>query len=326
MPLDLVVRWDDPWRFVAFPAVWLLVAFLIGAYVYTMKVIGPRVVPPGQPIVTRRQGWCFAAAMAILWSASDWPIHEIGEQYLYSVHMLQHMMLTYFMPPLVLLATPEWAMRLILGHGRAYRVIKWFCHPVVAGVLFNVAVMVTHIPGVVEASARNPGAIHYGIHAMVVILALLMWMPLIGPIPEFQMSTGAKMPYLFAQSIIPTVPAGWLAFAEGSVYKHYGRQAIRVFDLSPTIDQQIAGAIMKTGGSIFLWAIIVWMWFKRFSANHRDEYDFRRSSADAERSEWVTTAPKALGEEPLTYADVERAFQASEPIAESATRPDGTAG
>ena len=47
----------------------------------------------------------------MLWAASDWPIHDIGEEYLYSVHMLQHMMLSYFLPPLVLLATPEWLLR-----------------------------------------------------------------------------------------------------------------------------------------------------------------------------------------------------------------------
>ena len=56
----------------------------------------------------------------MLWVASDWPIHDIGENYLYSVHMLQHMMLSYFLPPLALLATPEWLLRVLVGDGRAY--------------------------------------------------------------------------------------------------------------------------------------------------------------------------------------------------------------
>ena len=42
--------------------------------------------------------------MLMLWAASDWPIHDIGENYLYSAHMLQHMMLSYFLPPLAILA------------------------------------------------------------------------------------------------------------------------------------------------------------------------------------------------------------------------------
>ena len=86
-------------------------------------MIGPHAVPPGQPVVTKRNVRCFIAAMVLLWAASDWPIHDIGEQYLYSVHMLQHMMLAYFMPPLALLATPEWLLRVLVGNGRGYAVL-----------------------------------------------------------------------------------------------------------------------------------------------------------------------------------------------------------
>jgi putative membrane protein len=70
------------------------------------------------------------------------------------------------------------------------------------------------------------------------------------------------------------------------VYDAYD-QPVRVWGLSVTADQQIAGAIMKTGGSIFLWSIIVTLWFTRFAARHGDEYDYHR---------------------PLTYDDVEREF------------------
>ncbi len=96
----------DPFRFQAHPDVWLLVAFLTGSYVYMVRVVGPHAVAVGQQVVTRANVAAFAGAMALLWAASDWPIHDLGENYLYSVHMLQHMMLSYFLPPLALLATP----------------------------------------------------------------------------------------------------------------------------------------------------------------------------------------------------------------------------
>ena len=61
--------------------------------------------------------------------------------------MLQHMMLSYFLPPLVLLATPAWLLRVLIGDGALYRVRRVvLTKPVVAGVVFNVVVMVTHIP------------------------------------------------------------------------------------------------------------------------------------------------------------------------------------
>ncbi len=205
----------DPFRFVWHPEVWLLVAFLIGAYVYMVRVIGPDAVPFGQPPVSRRQGCYFVAAMLMLWAASDWPIHDLGEQYLYSVHMLQHMMLSYFLPPLVLLATPEWLLRTLIGNGRVYSAVRWLCRPIAAGIIFNMAVMVTHVPGVVNASVES-GPLHYGLHVLVVTTSLLMWMPVVGPFPEFRIGPAAATIYLFLQSVVPTVPAGWLVFAEGT--------------------------------------------------------------------------------------------------------------
>jgi len=107
----------DPnvWKFHPHPEVWLLVAFLVGAYLYAIRAIGPHFVRPGQPVVRGKQVACFVAGIALLWAASDWPIHDIGENNLYSVHMLQHMILAYFMPPLMLLAIPTWLGRLVLG-------------------------------------------------------------------------------------------------------------------------------------------------------------------------------------------------------------------
>jgi putative membrane protein len=271
----LGVTFADPWRYQANPEVYLLVAFLIAAYVYAIRVIGPRAVAEGQPVVTRAHVWCFGGAMALLVTASTWPIHQIAEDYLYSAHMLQHMMLSYFMPPLVLLATPTWLMRLLVGTGRTYRVVAFMTKPVVAAVVFNVVVMVTHIPPVVNASVQS-APLHYSLHLLLVLTALLMWMPVVGPFTELRMSNAAKPIYLFLQSVVPTVPAGWLTFAEGVVYKHYN-QPVRVWGISPTDDQQLAGAIMKIGGSIFLWSLVVFYFFKRFATTWKEDNSYRRA-------------------------------------------------
>ncbi|HEY0517845.1 MAG TPA: cytochrome c oxidase assembly protein [Ilumatobacteraceae bacterium] len=285
----LGVAFADPWRFQANPEVYLLVAFLIGAYVYSVRVIGPRAVPVGEPVVTRSNIGCFIGAMALLFAASTWPIHQIGEDYLYSVHMLQHMMLSYFMPPLVLLATPPWLMRLLVGTGRTWRVVKFMTKPVVAALVFNGVVMVTHIPPVVNASVQS-APLHYSLHLLLVITAVVMWMPVVGPFHELRISDSAKPIYLFLQSVVPTVPAGWLTFAEGVVYKHYN-QPVRVWSISPTDDQQLAGAIMKIGGSIFLWSLVVFYFFKRFATTWKEDNTYRRT--------------------PLTFDDVKSEFDST---------------
>ena len=292
----------DPWRYQLHLEVWLLTAFLIGSYIYVVRVLGPRAVPAGEPIVTRRQLTCFIAGILIMFLSTDWPMHDIAEEYLYSVHMFQHMALTYFMPPLVVLATPEWFVRTLVGNGRAYRALRFFTFPVRAGLLFNLGVVISHIPGVVNASVSN-GPLHYFVHVLLVLTSVLMWMPVCGPLKELQMAPMPKMIYLFLNSVVATIPAGWLTFAEGVVYKHYNIPT-RVWGVSVSNDQQIAGAIMKLGGSIFLWTIIVAMFVKHFVKTFRDE----------NKDGYIRQ------EDVLTTADVERAFEATPPAEEPTSR------
>jgi len=295
----------DPWRFQSNPEVYLLVVCLIGAFIYMIRVVGPHAVAgTNQPVITRRQLWYFVGAMVLMFTASTWPIHQIGEEYLYSVHMVQHMMLSYFMPPLILLATPEWLLRLLIGRGTGYRVFKFLCNPIVAGVAFNGMVMISHIPGVVNASIRN-GPLHYLVHFLIVVTALWMWMPVCGPFKEFHLGPMGKMIYLFAQGVVPTVPAGWLVFAEGAVYRQY-EQPVRVWGLSVTDDQQLAGVIMKIGGGMFMWILVVIIFITRTGPNSTGQGSYRRSGRmpDAE----IT----GNDSNPLTYEQVTEAFAASD--------------
>ena len=289
---------QDPWRFQLHVEVWVLIAFLFGAYAYAVKVIGPRLAPEGN-IVTRRQVFYFVLAMLLLWGTTDWPVHDISEEYLYSVHMVQHMSLSYFVPPLALLATPEWLFRLLVGNARTYTVVRFFARPAIAGVLFNLVVMITHIPGIVNASASN-GPLHYGVHVLVVTSALLMWLPVCGPAQELRMSVGGMMIYMFAMSLVPTVPAGWLTFAEGSVYDHYDIP-VRVWGVSVLSDQQAAGGIMKLGGSVFMWFVIIYLFFKKFMGGFNDRQSYKPNSAPPD-AEIIGT------DDVLLYKDVEEAF------------------
>ena len=298
------------WAFHAHPEVWVLIGGLAACYVYAVRSIGPRAVPVGTRPVTRRQWAWFVCGLLLLWAASDWPVHDVGEGYLYSLHMLQHMALSYFVPPMLLLATPEWLARLVVGDGRAYRVVGWLTKPVVAGVAFNATVMITHIPGLVNsavAPGRANGLLHYGLHFSLMLTALLMWMPVCGPLPERRISVGGKMIYLFAQSVVPTIPAGWLTFAEGAVYKAYDVTP-RVWGLSVTEDQQLAGVIMKVGGSLFLWTLTTVLFFRRFMNNWEAENTFRRVRSEMPTAE---LGGAEAAEPTLTYEQVAEVFDST---------------
>jgi putative membrane protein len=250
----------DFFRWVPHPEVWVLVGGLVGLYVYGARVIGPKVVPAGTPAVTRAQKRWFAFGIALLWLAADWPMHDIGEQYLYFVHMVQHLLLTLVVPPVLLMATPEWLARLIVGKGRTHRIVQRMARPVPAALAFNALVLLTHWQLVVNTASEN-GLFHYGVHTAVVTAAVLFWIPVCGPFPELRISPPSQMIYLFVTSIIPTVPGAWLTFADGAVYSVYDIPA-RLWGISVTSDQQVAGLIMKLVGGSYLWVIITVVFFR----------------------------------------------------------------
>jgi putative membrane protein len=252
------------------PEVWLLIAGLASLGLAAVRIVGPKAVPPGEPVVSRRQVAWFVAALAVTWAASDWPVHDVAEERLYLVHMLQHLTLTFVVPPLFLLATPTWLARLVVGEGWfAGSVLRRLCRPVVAGVLFNAVVVFSHWPAVVNNSV-GVAPLHYGIHVLLVGTALLMWMPVCGPLPELRLSLPGQMVYLFLMSVVPTIPAAWLTFADGVVYKVYDVPT-RLWGIDVTTDQQVAGLIMKLGGGFYLWGIIIALFAKWAARNEAAE-------------------------------------------------------
>jgi putative membrane protein len=302
MSLLAAARESDFWRWQPHPEVWLLVGGVTVLAIYALRVVGPKVVPAGAPVISRSQLAWLALGVALLWFASDWPMHDIAEEYLFSVHMTQHMLLTFVVPPVFLLATPEWLARLVLGHGQAKRAFYRLARPVPAAIAFNALQLLTHWPGVVNTSVDN-ALVHYVVHAALVATAFLLWIPVCGPLPELRISYPAQMLYLFVTSIVPTVPAAWLTFAEGSVYSAYDIPE-RLGDISVTTDQQVAGLIMKLVGGGFLWLIITirfFQWASKFS--------------DTDRA--VDQAGPAHD---LTWADIEREFEEHPPPPEPRVR------
>ena len=255
------------------PAVWLLVASVVALGLYATRVVGPNAVRDGEPVTTVRQRVFFWAGVAVLWVSSDWPIHDIAEGHLYSVHMVQHFALTFVMPPLFLLATPTWLARLVIGQGTVHTWLRRLARPVAAGVIFNAVIIVTHWPDLVNLSVEV-GPLHYAIHLVVVSAAFLMWLPVCGPIPEWRISMPGQMVYLFLMSIVPTVPAAWLTLADNPVYEAYDHDH-QLWGLTVVNDQQLAGLFMKLGGGIYLWMIIAFLFFSWATRNQRADRENR---------------------------------------------------
>lgn len=306
----MVAADTDIWRFQAHPEVWLIVGVIIAFGWWVVHVLGPKAVPAGQPVVTKRQTTAFVGALLLLWLSSDWPMHDISEEYLYLVHMVQHLLISLIVPPLFLLAMPEWLARLIVSQDGTTGIwVRRLTRPVVAAVLFNLVVALTHITWVVNTSIEN-GIFHYLVHLIVFAAGLLMWMPIVSPLPELRAGYPGQMLYLFLNSVLPTVPGGFLTFAEGALYRVYDHD-VRLGGISVTDDQQAAGLIMKLGGGIYIWGLIGFLFFKWVSSQ---QAGWRPGGPGAEPD---VVVPPGDADPVLTFEEVQQAFDdAGEPQVE----------
>jgi putative membrane protein len=269
----------DPWAWHPHPDVWVVLLGLAVGYGFAMTRFP----------ATRRQVAWFSLGWLALWVGADWPVHDISERYLLSVHMLQHIVFTLVAPPLLLLGLPSGLVRRLLRP----RFLGWaftrLARPLVAAVLFNTVVVVSHWPDLVDLALRVE-VVHFTVHAVLFSTAVLMWFPVLNRLPEYpQLGDPARMAYLFLQSVVPTVPASFLTFGDSVMYKFYER-APRPFDVTAIGDQQIAGAAMKVVAGFLLWGVIVVMFYRWYIGTERDKGDLL-TWADVERELKDTPAP-----------------------------------
>ena len=238
------------------PDVWLMVVALAGGYVLALRAWGRG----EEPVPTRKKAQ-FAAGVAFLWLGADWPIHEISEEYLFSIHMVQHTLFSLVAPPLLLMGIPAWVFRRLFRNLGVTAFVRAVTRPLPALLLFNTVIVVTHWPALVDFALTHELA-HFGVHVVLVGASLAMWWPVIEPLPEMaSLSPPAKLFYLFLQSIVPTVPASFLTFSDTAIYDFYAN-APRLWGIGAVDDQRTAGLIMKIGGGLLLWAVITVRFFK----------------------------------------------------------------
>jgi len=251
------------------PSVWLLLGGIWVAYLVTVR--RHRAVA-GEPSDGRRRTTLFSVGMACLWLGADWPVHDLAEGYLYSVHMAQHLLFTLVAPPLLIAGTPAWMWRDILRPRWLFLAFRFLTRPIVALILFNGLLLFTHWPEVVDASVRSE-LTHFSLHVLLFGSAILVWWPVMSPLVELPALTPpAQMIYLFVQSLAPTIPASFLTFGHTLLYPVYGTFP-RIWGISALNDQLIAGLLMKLVGGFILWGFVATIFFRWYAREKRDGWD-----------------------------------------------------
>ncbi|HEX5387174.1 MAG TPA: cytochrome c oxidase assembly protein [Gemmatimonadales bacterium] len=268
--------WEWIWR--PYPGVWLLIAVVLWRYVRLRRADaragaagGERNAEPGAA-----NGWntvAFALGLATLWAALDWPLGPLGAGYLVSVHTVQYLLLNFVAAPLLLLGVPPASWRRLARSGAIGAVLRFAVRPLVALIGYDVIIVVTHVPSLVD------GLMAQQLGNMVIDLAwlasgLLLWWPVVAPDDVSRLAPLLKMGYLFATTIIPTAPAAFLTFSDYPAYSIF-ELAPRVYGIGALQDQQTAGILMKLAADPFIWLAMGIVFF-RWSGEAEREEEARR--------------------------------------------------
>lgn len=252
---------------------WDVLAILGGVWaLYLMLASGHAAAYPGEDATWGRRARLFSWGMAVLFVGATWPVHDLAERYLYSMHMLQHMLFTLVAAPLLVAGAQPWMLRRLLAPRPVRSVFRLVTRPLGALVLYNGVLLFTHWPQIVEASVGSEPT-HLALHVLIVASALAMWWPVVSPLTEMPpLSPPGQMMYLFFQSLAPTIPASFLTFGHTLLYPIYGTFP-RIWGIDAMTDQLLAGLQMKLVSGLLLWVVIAVIFFRWHGREDREGWD-----------------------------------------------------
>jgi len=222
--------------------------------------------------VNKWQVCSFLLGMLIMFLALVSPLDELGDSYLFSAHMVQHLILTIIGPPLLLLGTPGWLVDPLLRKPVVFRIAKALTFPAFAFFIYNFDFWLWHAPPLYNATLENQG-IHILEHLTFVVFGLLYWWPVFSPAALLaRLTMGGQVLYLFLSGM-PTVALGAGLTFFPPLYAPY-LAAPRIWGLSPATDQQLGGLIMWVPGNlvyIVIVSILFIRWMQGQEAKQREQ-------------------------------------------------------
>jgi len=211
---------------------------------------------PGRPYPTLK-ALLFYLSMAILTLTFVSPLHTLGEYFLLSAHMLTMMIVIFVVAPLFLLGLPGWLVAPIALHPLVKPVLRFLTRPVVNIVHFNLAFLIIHVPVLLKTLMFSTDLLHYYTYFAIFSAAVLMWWPVMNPLPDDFPGPSYKgqLLYLLVLLVAHNPFSTVFSFYQGILYPWY-ENAPRVFGLSPMQDQQLGGVVM---GVIYITVMLIAM-------------------------------------------------------------------
>lgn len=220
---------------------------------------------------TQRQIMYFVYGLGAVVVALASPLHDLGEQYLFTAHMAQHLLLTLVTPPLLLASLTPGMLRPLLRPAWVFRAAQALTRPLIAFVLCNFVFAVAHLPNLYDLTLRDHN-VHVVEHLLFMATAVILWWPLISPLPELpRCGFPAQLLYIFLQVLPGSLIGGLITNTTAPIYALYAA-APRISGLNAVQDQQLGAIVMWVGGGTFwliAFTVVFFLWARQDMAEEK---------------------------------------------------------
>lgn len=243
------------------PGVWIATAAICAVYIGAGRLAHRK---PSQ----RQAAWFAIALLALLFTYGG--LQEFVAERIFAMRMLQHFLMVLVVPPLLLLGLPDWMVRPVVMNRAVRPIARILTHPVVAFCLFCIVFVPAHFPPILDRMCREPRFDLY-LHLAFLVVGLLMWWPILSPLPEMpRLSYPLQILYIFLLMIPMTAVAAPITFADRVVYTWYGAGP-NGWGLKPMDDQILGGLIMWVGQGVYLIAVFTTIFIEWSNRDDNDE-------------------------------------------------------
>jgi cytochrome c oxidase assembly factor CtaG len=203
---------------------------------------------------TTRQRVLFLTGVVVLIAAVTWPLGDLATHWLLLALVLQRLLLTLAVPPLLVLGTPRPLLARLTRPTPIDAVLRVAVRPLPAVVIVTVVAVGTLTTGAVSLAARSDVA-RVLIELVVLTSGFVLWAPVLNELPGVrQLSPLGRGGYLIVQSIVPSFLSIVWIFARHSLYPSFTHSG-KVADMTPLLDQQLAGFLAKLSTIAVLWTV-----------------------------------------------------------------------
>ena len=208
----------------------------------------------------------FGLGLVTLWVALETPIDTISDHYLDSIHMLQHVLLGFVAPPLMLLGLS----RQMAGLLSRQPLVRAITEPVPAQVVAAGVMIAWHLPALYDATLRSE-SLHIVEHLMFIGAGFVLYWPMLEATSahaRWRLSPGLKLLYMLAATLPQDGVALVLLFSRVPFYEFYANAPRLVSGLTPLIDQTLAGAVLMVLGKATMAVAALAVFFRWFGGEH----------------------------------------------------------